>query len=485
MSLHFQDLCLLKKNNPAWRLLQADHAPLIASFLDKAFMQPNLRLVGEGALITKLDDFLFQLQDSLGEQPFPRSAKTYLDEWSEPNKGWLRKFYPPGCDEAHFDLTPATEKALTWLESLTTPHFAGAESRLLIIFELLRQMVNGVETNVENKINTLLKRKKKIEWEIKAIEAGTIKMMEGSGLKERFLQVQHIARELLADFRIVEHNFRVLDQQMREQIATWSGEKGALLHKIFGAEEAIIASDQGVSFKAFWDFLMSTQAQEELSDLLEKVFAMDALQDLTQDKRLKRIHFDWLEAGEYTQRTIAKLSHQLSRYLDEHHYLDNKRLKEILDKVRIHALAIKDALPKGPFMAIEEPFVSIKMPMERPLFTPPMKMKMHDKVVIGKTNAFIPEALFNQCVVHKELLVKNIQNLLLKKETVSLKEIIDTYPLEYGLTELISYLSIAAHEQQAQFDETEEDTISWSHSAGLEKKVNIPRIIFTRASSYE
>ena len=26
------------------------------------------------------------------------------------DKAWLRKFYPPGSDEPHFDLTPATEK---------------------------------------------------------------------------------------------------------------------------------------------------------------------------------------------------------------------------------------------------------------------------------------------------------------------------------------------------------------------------------------
>jgi hypothetical protein len=45
----------------------------------------------------------------------------------------LRKFYPSGSDEPHFDLTPSTEKAITWLASLIERAFVGTESRLLTL----------------------------------------------------------------------------------------------------------------------------------------------------------------------------------------------------------------------------------------------------------------------------------------------------------------------------------------------------------------
>jgi hypothetical protein len=32
---------------------------------------------------------------------------------------------------------------------------------------------------------------------------------------------------------------------------------------------------------------------------------------------LKRVHYDWLEAGEHTQRTVALLSQELRRFLDD------------------------------------------------------------------------------------------------------------------------------------------------------------------------
>lgn len=81
MSLDFHYLSQLKKSHPAWRLLQADHAPLIASFLDQAFIQTNERILDQASLVAKLEDVLFQLHPNESGHPFPRSAQHYLDEW--------------------------------------------------------------------------------------------------------------------------------------------------------------------------------------------------------------------------------------------------------------------------------------------------------------------------------------------------------------------------------------------------------------------
>ena len=60
-----------------------------------------------------------------------------------------------------------------------------------------------------------------------------------------------MAKALLSDFRQVEQNFRDLDRGVREQIATFDGEKGALLDTIFGEHDVIVESDEGKSFRAF------------------------------------------------------------------------------------------------------------------------------------------------------------------------------------------------------------------------------------------
>jgi hypothetical protein len=109
----------------------AEYAPLIASFLHRVFIEPNIRIMAQAELVAKLEDELFHLRENTSTEAFPRSATEYLNDWADNDRGWLRKFYPPDSDEAHFDLTPAAEKAVSWLESLLHRAFVGTESRLL------------------------------------------------------------------------------------------------------------------------------------------------------------------------------------------------------------------------------------------------------------------------------------------------------------------------------------------------------------------
>ncbi|MFP3548039.1 DUF3375 family protein, partial [Rhizobium sp. SIMBA_035] len=89
----------------------------------------------------------------------------YLNDWAANDKGWLRKFYGPGSGEPHFDLTPATEKAIAWLGTLTERSFVGTESRLLTLFELLKQMSEGSERDPEARLAELHKRRADIDAE--------------------------------------------------------------------------------------------------------------------------------------------------------------------------------------------------------------------------------------------------------------------------------------------------------------------------------
>ena len=123
-----ENLC---KKHPAWRLLCAQYAPLIISFLHRVFVAPNRRTIAQANLVETLEDELFVLREEYGASAFPETAISYLNSWAENDRGWLRKFYPHGTDEPHFDLTPATEKAITWVSSLTERSFVGTESRLL------------------------------------------------------------------------------------------------------------------------------------------------------------------------------------------------------------------------------------------------------------------------------------------------------------------------------------------------------------------
>jgi hypothetical protein len=122
--LDHDTLDLLRGRHAAWRLLRAEHAPLILSFLHRVFVAPNARAIAQPELTSRLDDYLFELRERLGEGVYPRSAAEYLDAWASDEAGYLRKYYPAaGGDEPSFDLTPGAEKAIEWVTGLRIrPH---------------------------------------------------------------------------------------------------------------------------------------------------------------------------------------------------------------------------------------------------------------------------------------------------------------------------------------------------------------------------
>ncbi len=470
----------MKRQHPAWRLLLADSAPLVASFLYRVFVLPNLRVVAQADLAEALEDALYALRERRGAGAYPKSALEYLNDWAANDKAWLRKFYPPGTDEPHFDLTPATERALAWLAGLSERSFVGTESRLLTLFELLRQMSEGSETDVDTRVAELQKRRDAIDAEIERARSGDLPLLGDTALRERFTQFTTLARELLADFREVEHNFRGLDRRVRERIALWDGSKGALLQDILGERDLIADSDQGRSFRAFWDFLMSRARQEELTGLLERVLRLNPVAALAPDPRLARVHYDWLEAGEQAQRTVALLSQQLRRFLDDQAWLENRRIMDLLRGIEAGALAVRGQAPAGVFMQIDDIAPSIDLPMERPLHAPAHKPVLQSGAIRAGDEDLDAAALYSQFVVDKAALAQHVRQSLQQRSQVTLAELLDARPLQQGLAELVAYFSLAAEPGRAVIDDTQEDQVAWTTRSGQHKQARLPRVVFSR-----
>jgi len=477
--MDYQQLVSLRQLHPAWRLLRADNAPLIISFLQQAFVGPNQRSLEQANLASKLDDLIYNLQQSLGQTLFPRAANAYLDDWADNSNGWLRKFYPPGSDEAHYELTAAAEKTIEWLSSLGKRQFVGTESRLLSIFDLLRQVVEGSETDPDTRIAELEKRKAALDTEIARIKAGQIDLMDATRVRERFLAINDSADSLLADFREIEQNFRDLDRQVRERIATWEGGKGALLEEFFGERDAIADSDQGRSFRAFWEFLMSPSRQDELSGLLQKIFNMPPVQSLEPDRRLLRIHYEWLKAGEAAQRTVARLSEQLRRYLDDQAWLENKRIMNLLRDIEAKALSLRQQPPEKEIISLDDVRVEMNLPLDRPLYCPPLKPRIDTQLLLEGTSDNDADALFGQIHVDKSRLQENLRLALRQQPQISLGDLLHHYPLQQGLAELVTWLELATTHSRCVLDEHHTQLISWHDEQGVQRRASVPLIIFS------
>ena len=486
--MEHQEIETLRERHSAWRLLRAGNVSLVLGFLGRHFVEENHGATSASVLAATLDDELYALNTDPERPRYPKSPTEYLDDWSADTAGWLRRFYPLGSDEIHYDATPAFEKAYAWVAGLRVRPFVGTESRLQTVVELLRQIVHGAETDPQARLAELQRRRELIDAEIEAVTAGEIEPLGGTALRERYHQFAGTARELLADFREVEENFRALDRSARERIASWSGGKGELLADLVGTRAVIDGSDQGRSFQAFYDFLLSEARQAELSDLLDRVQTMDSL---APDRRLRTVHHDWSDAAERTQQTVRQISEQLRRFLDDQVWLENRRVLDLVRAVEAAALACRDA-PPGIGMEVDEPGIAIALPFERPLYDARPATRV-DSLIDPDAEADVDvAALFAQTFVDQARLATHIRTVVPPRSTALLSDIVELYPITQGAAEIVAYLALNEDDLTVAMDENDQmlleyvaddaadDETSEGEGGDRVRRVRLPKVTVTR-----
>jgi Protein of unknown function (DUF3375) len=477
--VQFDEIAQLQARHSAWALLRSPHAPLILSFLGRVFVRdhPGANGLAAGELAGRLSDELYALNERLGEGTFPRPALDYLDDWAAPERAWLRKFYPSGSDEPRYDLTPAVEKALLWVDDLRSREFVGTESRLNTLFELLRQMVYGADDDPQRRLAELRKRRDALDAEIARAEQGDVTLLDAVSQRDRYQQFARNARELLADFREVEENLRALDRRLREQVAGWTGSKGELLADVVHNRNSIAESDQGRSFQALYDFLLSAGRQAELTDLLDRLAAIEAIKD--RDRRLDHIHFDWIDAGERTQATVRQLSEQLRRFLDDQVWLENRRVFDLLRGIEARTLTLRETPPNFT-LPLDDTSPTLVLPFERRLYAPPRPPAIDSEAVTEGDGEFASDALLDQIWVDRDALAQTVRGRLRRSEQVSLSDVVDDVPLDQGLAELIGYLSLTDPGFDAVFDEAQRASLSWSAEDDRTRVADLPEVHYNR-----
>lgn len=480
MSLDFHALYNFKQSNPTLRFLLADHMPLMASFFYSAFFKENRRSIPIDELTSMLDDCLYSLRKIQGDESYPKSGKEYLDHWTSASAPYLRRYYVAKKDIPECDLTPETEKAMEWLEELSKPkNFVGTESRFLTMMKLMRDLVDQTENDLDSRIAALENEQAAIQAKLEKARLGIFERPHPTLVKERFYEVQDTAKRLLGDFRQIEANFRTLDRQTRELIATSEKAKGQLLDEIFVGQDMIRDSEQGKSFRGFWEFLMSPHRQEELDELLKSLNSREDIHPLLNESFLDRIKVLLFESGEKVYKTSSLLTAQLRKFVDDKVFLENRRIMEIIKNIEKAAIESKNHLPKDrEFMTLEDLAPELRLPLGRSLFVPRSEHQIDVGSILEGLSDVSLKRLYSQVYVDLMKLYENICFLLQMRSQVSLKELTETFPIEKGLAEIIGYFHLANTRVKAIVQDECEESIAYRSFSDEERVVRIPQLIF-------
>jgi hypothetical protein len=467
-------LALDLKLSPSVRLLKSEHAPLIISFLYAQFKREQRITVPYAELAERLEAYLEALNE---RQPglYPRSAQVYLKQWCDDEHRFLRTYMRGSSDELLAELTPDTERTLGWIADLRQSTFIGTESRFLQIFTLLEDIVHNSTEDVEARLAQLEKQRDAIQGEIETIRAtGTVTQYSATQLKERFLHACDVARQLLRDFAAVEQNFRAIARSVQEAQLKHDARKGTLVGYVLDADAELKSSDQGRSFYAFWEFLMSPSKQDELSNLLDQVYRLDELAEVSGgNPLLRRITRYLIDAGEKIVQSNARLAEQLRRLLDERTLAETRRVRELAADIKQLAVHLVGAPPDAdPFMELEGP-PQVELVMEKALWEPAETLAFNSKpetLGIADLDDLELYRLYTQFAIDESLLRRHIEIVLEGRGAVTLAEVLDAFPAEQGLAEILAYLAIAARDPRHSISEqdTEEITLPPSSNFSVE-----------------
>ena len=119
--------------------------------------------------------------------------------------------------------------------------------------------------------------------------------------------------------------------------------------------------------------------------------------------------------------------------------------------------------------------------MERPLFSPPVKVSFDKTDIRDGISEADTNLLFEQFYVDIEELRNNIKQALRNKTQVALAELLDLYKPQKGVTEILAYMQIAANDKKHYINrELQEELFIENMERNKKYSLKAPVIIFNR-----
>lgn len=471
-------------NSPSVKLLKMRSAEFFLAFVTSVFDEQMA--IGEEKLQMLLENWLDNQHEdiidedinieTLGESNEAK-AKRLIKEWTD--KGLFAN-YQNEDGEIIYELSSHTSKVIDWVTSLKKEEYIGTESKFKTLFSQLKDLVEFSNEDREKRLELLRQKKEDIERQIESLEMGEeIEVYENYQIEPRYNSLNKLAKELLSDFKEVDANFKEIIKQIYKRQTDNEGKKN-ILNYIFDAYAELKDSQQGKSFYAFWEFLLSSELQkewDELTDLLYKT--LDKRNIDSKDKFLKEMKKHLFDAGEKVSKTNDRMSEKLSLIIRNNGNSDTQATKQVINDIKKLLLNTTQNKERNN-ASLSYEVVELNLPLERQLnLTPKQEIEYKNvptEASLGITELERLDKLYNHHQIDRKILRKRIDIILRENTQTTLAEVIKlNNGIEKGLSELFGYIAILKEYKTVVSDDRKQE-IAFSK----DKTITIPEIIITK-----
>jgi len=467
------------RQQPTWKLLAADNAPLIAGLLQSLLLD-DTRQLPASLLHERLARELEELR--VHGDVLPRTAQSYVADWLV--AGWLERRFPEGASEELYELSTKAIGALRFLGSLDSSRNVATESRLALVIQQLVQLARQTDGDPYSRLAELLAQRERIDAQIAAVREGRVDVLDDTRALERAREIIALADELAEDFRHVRDDFQQLDRDFRERIIDDERQRGEMLEALFAGVDVIAESESGRSFDAFWQLLTDAEQSGQLEAAVDAVTSRDFARRLDRRERSFLLHLTrtLLDRGGNVHDVLQHFARNLKGFVQSRAYLEQRRLHQLLKQTQVEALKLRDHVRSNESIDYTLTLSSARLhSLSRWRLNDPRSSQV-DGSIVRAEGATITLDSVGELVAQSEIdfrtLKQRVYTLLAERVQCSVGTVLDHYPAEQGLGSVVGYVALGSRHGLLVADRHE--SVSWRGEDGHERRAQIPLLYFLK-----
>lgn len=482
-TLHASAALQTLREQPLWRLLSANKAPLVIAALHTLFLDGESTLPGS-VLVERVTREIELLRDAGHEMPLTPQA--YIADWL--GHGWLARRFPAGAPEEEYELSSDAASAIRFIIGLLTPRTSATESRLSLVIGQLALLADETDVNPSSRIRALLAERDRIDRAIADIEARGVTVIPDGRALERARQIIALAEELTSDFRNVRDEFDKLNRSLRRSLLENEGSRSDVLEALFAGVDVISESDAGRTFNAFWRLLTDSVQAATLVEALDAVTSRPFARQLAGHERrfLLALTETLLKEGGGVHDVLQNFARSLKSFVQSREFLEQRRLNRLLTDARKAALDAKSVVrPNQPIgYSLDLTSSKIRSVSQWKLYDPALRVAdatMSDANGTGLDLDTISE-LVRQSEIDLRTLRANVRSMLDQHSQISIGALLEAFPAEQGFGSVIGYVFLGTRHGEIT---PETESIAWRGSDEEWRRATLPTIFFIRERYHE
>ena len=470
----------LREKDKVWKLLKADNAPLILSFLKNMFQTE--REIPYDAIKANLNMLLSEFASSNPDLQLKVSARDYLNTWME--SGWIKRLLQNDV----VMLTDAAQKAIDFADNLDAQIISTSATHLENLCNDVQRLYIMVCSDKKLKLKEIDNRIRALKKERELVASEQLEPLSEYQQKEKIKTLYDSSRSLPRDFRKLEEEIIDIDITLRQKIIEDGSSKGDILSMDLDCQEQQMMTDYGAAYKDFFrlicDEALCSKFKKQIDYILDKPISKHLTEK--QKSHLHNLIDNLVNESDRVRAVRSRINANLRAFISSEDFEENRRVNELINalekeaikftenKVPIHSKRMAIEMEQGSVRvkSLESLNAGIKSPDKEP------DLNIETHVSDGPVSKDVLKLLDT---VNIQDVKKSVKKTLGQTSIMTIGQIINSNVIRYGLEEVVAYVRVAKEYNDETVTENEDILIKAKDHTGAVKtlKISLPKIMLS------